>query len=66
MAASKAARPERRWVFGLLPLALQGQGLYAPLAWVIIGGLVSSTLLARIVTPVMYKLLAPELEATTR
>jgi len=44
---------------GLLPLALQGHALYAPLAWVIIGGLVSSTVLARIVTPVMYKLLAP-------
>jgi multidrug efflux pump subunit AcrB len=44
---------------GLLPIALQGSGLHAPLAWVIIGGLVSSTLLARIVTPVMYKLIAP-------
>ncbi|MEQ1692433.1 MAG: efflux RND transporter permease subunit, partial [Gemmatimonas sp.] len=44
---------------GLLPLALQGSGLYSPLAWVIIGGLVSSTLIARLVTPVMYKLLAP-------
>ncbi len=44
---------------GLLPLALQGHGLYAPLAWVIIGGLVSSTLLARVVTPVLYKLLPP-------
>ena len=48
---------------GLTPLALQGQGLYAPLAWVIIGGLVYSTLLARVVTPVMYKLLAPRIEA---
>jgi multidrug efflux pump subunit AcrB len=48
---------------GLLPLALQGQGLYAPLAWVIIGGLVSSTLLARLVTPVMYYLLPPAVEA---
>ncbi|HKA57000.1 MAG TPA: efflux RND transporter permease subunit [Gemmatimonadales bacterium] len=47
---------------GLLPIALQGTGLYAPLAWVIIGGLVSSTLLARIVTPVMYKLLAPAIQ----
>jgi multidrug efflux pump subunit AcrB len=46
---------------GLLPLALQGQALYAPLAWVIIGGLVSSTLLARIVTPVLYKLMPPTL-----
>ena len=27
---------------GLLPLALQGSGLYSPLAWVIIGGLISS------------------------
>ena len=43
----------------LLPLALQGSGLYSPLAIVIIGGLISSTLLARLVTPVMYKLLPP-------
>jgi multidrug efflux pump subunit AcrB len=46
---------------GLLPLALQGSSLYSPLAWVIIGGLVSSTLIARLVTPVMYRLLAPAL-----
>ena len=44
---------------GLLPLALEGQGLYAPLAWVIIGGLITSTLLARVVTPVLYQLLRP-------
>jgi multidrug efflux pump subunit AcrB len=44
---------------GLLPLALEGSSLYSPLAWVIIGGLISSTILARLVTPVMYKLLAP-------
>jgi multidrug efflux pump subunit AcrB len=48
---------------GLLPLALQGSGLYSPLAWVIIGGLVSSTLIARLVTPVLYKMLAPTLVA---
>jgi multidrug efflux pump subunit AcrB len=47
---------------GLLPLAVQGQALYAPLAWVIIGGLISSTLLARIVTPVLYKILAPAVD----
>ncbi len=41
---------------GLLPLALSGSGLYAPLAWVIIGGLVSSTVLSRVITPVMYLL----------
>ena len=43
---------------GLLPLALSGASLYAPLAWVIIGGLVSSTLLSRVVTPLMYLLVA--------
>jgi multidrug efflux pump subunit AcrB len=48
---------------GLLPLALQGSPLYSPLAWVIIGGLLSSTLLARLVTPVMYTLLAPKDDA---
>ncbi|OYU15184.1 MAG: multidrug transporter AcrB [Alphaproteobacteria bacterium PA4] len=42
---------------GLLPLAVSGSGLYSPLAWVIIGGLISSTLLSRIVTPVMYLLI---------
>ncbi len=47
---------------GLLPLALQGSGLYSPLAVTIIGGLISSTLLARLVTPVMYKLLPPAVE----
>ena len=45
---------------GLLPLALQGIALYSPMAWVIIGGLVTSTLLARLVTPVIYKLMPPE------
>jgi multidrug efflux pump subunit AcrB len=48
---------------GLLPLALQGSGLYAPMAWTIIGGLLSSTLLARLVTPVVYKLLPPQIAA---
>jgi len=47
---------------GLLPLAVQGSGLYSPLAIAIIGGLVASTLLGGIVTPVMYRLLPPEVE----
>jgi multidrug efflux pump subunit AcrB len=50
---------------GLMPLAVQGSGLYSPLAIVIIGGLVSSTLLARLVTPVMYKLLPPSITPGT-
>lgn len=41
---------------GLMPLALFGGSLYGPLAIVLIGGLISSTLLSRIVTPTMYLL----------
>jgi multidrug efflux pump subunit AcrB len=48
---------------GLLPLAVQNIGLYSPMAWVIIGGLISSTLLARLVTPVVYKLIPPPIDA---
>lgn len=44
---------------GLLPIAIEENPLYSPLAYVLIGGLISSTLLSRIVTPVLYKLLAP-------
>ena len=44
---------------GLLPLALQNIALYSPMCWVIIGGLITSTLLARLVTPVIYKLIPP-------
>ncbi|WP_133784278.1 efflux RND transporter permease subunit [Pedobacter nutrimenti] len=44
---------------GLLPLVIEYSELYSPLALVLIGGLISSTLLSRLVTPVMYKLLPP-------
>ena len=47
---------------GLIPLAIESNPLYSPLAWVLIGGLISSTLLSRIVTPVLYKLLPPAIE----
>lgn len=47
---------------GLIPLAIEGNPLYSPLALVLIGGLISSTLLSRLVTPVMYKLLPPKVE----
>jgi multidrug efflux pump subunit AcrB len=47
---------------GLLPIAVEENPLYSPLAYVLIGGLISSTLLSRIVTPVLYKLLAPKVE----
>ena len=51
---------------GLLPLILERSPLYSPLAWVLLGGLVSSTLLARVVTPVVYRLLPPELAPAGR
>ncbi|HUX96831.1 MAG TPA: efflux RND transporter permease subunit [Bacteroidales bacterium] len=47
---------------GLLPIALGHSNLYSPLAWVIVGGLITSTLMARLVTPVMYKILVPKVE----
>lgn len=49
-------------IFGLLPLVIEFSPLYSPLALVVIGGLLTSTLLSRIVTPVMYKLLPPKIE----
>ncbi|MNR05327.1 Cobalt-zinc-cadmium resistance protein CzcA [compost metagenome] len=50
-------------ICGLLPIALNPNPLIAPLAIVLIGGLISSTILSRIVTPVMYKLIPPRSEA---
>ncbi len=47
---------------GLTPIALSSNPLISPLALVIIGGLITSTLLSRIVTPVVYKLIPPKVE----
>ncbi len=47
---------------GLMPIALSSNPLISPLALVLIGGLISSTLLSRIVTPVVYKLIPPRVE----
>lgn len=44
---------------GLIPIAISTNPLISPLAIVMIGGLISSTLLSRIVTPVIYKLMPP-------
>jgi multidrug efflux pump subunit AcrB len=46
---------------GLIPLVAENNPLYSPLALVIIGRLLSSTILTRVVTPVLYKLLAPKI-----
>lgn len=47
---------------GLFPIAISTNPLIAPLAIVLIGGLISSTLLSRIVTPVVYKLMPPKVK----
>ena len=47
---------------GLIPIALSTNPLISPLAIVIIGGLISSTLLSRIFTPVIYKLIPPKIQ----
>lgn len=44
---------------GLIPIAMNSNPLVSPLAIVLIGGLISSTLLSRIVTPVVYRLIPP-------
>ncbi len=46
---------------GMIPLIMEHSPLYSPLALVIVGGLISSLILTRIVTPVMYKLLPPSI-----
>jgi multidrug efflux pump subunit AcrB len=49
---------------GLLPIAMSSNPLISPLAIVMIGGLISSTLLSRIITPVVYKLMPPKITPT--
>jgi len=49
-------------ICGLVPIALNPNPLISPLAIVLIGGLISSTILSRVVTPVMYKLIPPSIE----
>jgi multidrug efflux pump subunit AcrB len=51
-------------ICGLLPIALNENPLISPLALVLIGGLISSTILSRVVTPVVYKLLPPKIEVS--
>lgn len=53
-------------IAGLIPLAISTNPLISPLALVLIGGFISSTLLSRIVTPVMYKLIPPTIELSKK
>ncbi len=50
---------------GMVPLVLEKSPLISPLALVLIGGLISSTLLSRIVTPLLYMLIPPAVEVKT-
>jgi len=50
---------------GMIPLVLEKSPLISPLALVLIGGLISSTLLSRIVTPLLYMLIPPAVEVKT-
>ncbi len=43
----------------LLPMTLQGSSMYAPLGWVIIGGLLVSTFISLLMVPALYVLFAP-------
>jgi len=47
---------------GLIPIAISTNPLISPLAIVLIGGLISSTLLSRVVTPIVYKLIPPKVD----
>jgi HAE1 family hydrophobic/amphiphilic exporter-1 len=50
-------------ILGLLPMALErheGAQLWSPLAWTVIGGLVSSTFLTLFLIPVVYTLIIPK------
>ena len=52
-------------ICGLLPLTLTNSGLWSPMGWTIIGGMISSTLLTLLIVPILYKWLTPETQATT-
>ena len=51
---------------GLTPLVLENSPLISPLAIVLIGGLISSTLLSRLVTPILYMLIPPQVEVKAK
>lgn len=53
-------------IFGLIPIATNSNPNIAPVAIVTIGGLITSTLLSRILTPVIYKLMPPKLEEANK
>lgn len=51
-------------ILGLLPLTASSSGLWSPLGWTIIGGMISSTLLTLFIVPILYKLFVKEKDLT--
>lgn len=47
-------------IVGLIPLTLSGSSMWAPLCWVIIGGLSVSTIMTLMVVPVLYQMFSKE------
>ncbi|RMG82305.1 MAG: efflux RND transporter permease subunit [Bacteroidetes bacterium] len=43
-------------ILGLLPLTLNGGSLWAPMGWVIIGGLMTSTFFVLLIVPILYQI----------
>jgi multidrug efflux pump subunit AcrB len=52
-------------ISGLLPLTLTNSGLWSPLGWTIIGGMVSSTLLTLLIVPILYQWFSPKIKSVT-
>lgn len=50
-------------IVGLIPLTITGSSMWAPLCWVIVGGLSVSTLMTLMVVPVLYQLFTKETQA---
>jgi multidrug efflux pump subunit AcrB len=48
---------------GLLPLTLTNSSMWSPMGWVIIGGLLASTVLTLVVVPALYKLFTRQVGA---
>ena len=51
-------------ILGLLPLTLTGGSMWAPMGWVIIGGLLSSTTFVLLLVPIFYQIFTREERAT--
>ncbi len=52
-------------IAGLLPLTLTGGSMWGPMGWVIIGGLLASTLVTLVMVPAMYLLMERGRETST-